>query len=149
MSPQTLHLEQAPRFRNKTLAALLALFFGSLGAHGLYLGRRLWWLPLAYTMLMAAGVLVADTWWDNIFVHLLIVPVTAGILEAVILALRDPARFDAVYNPQGGGRNSHGWPSVLTAIAGAVAFVNISLYWLAIIVLALYRHLGWLDSWVY
>ncbi|MGE8545921.1 hypothetical protein [Alcaligenes sp. Marseille-Q7550] len=149
MSPQTLHLEQASRFRNKTLAALLALFFGSLGAHGLYLGRRLWWLPLAYTMLMAAGVLVADTWWDNIFVHLLIVPVTAGILEAVILALRDPARFDAVYNPQGGGRNSHGWPSVLTAIAGAVAFVNISLYWLAIIVLALYRHLGWLDSWVY
>ena len=149
MSPQTLHLEQASRFRNKTLAALLALFFGSLGAHGLYLGRRLWWLPLAYTMLMAAGVLVADTWWDNIFVHLLIVPVTAGILEAVILALRDSARFDAVYNPQGGGRNSHGWPSVLTAIAGAVAFVNISLYWLAIIVLALYRHLGWLDSWVY
>ncbi|WP_394061331.1 hypothetical protein [Alcaligenes sp. WGS1538] len=149
MSPQTLRLEQASRFRNKTLAALLALFFGSLGAHGLYLGRRLWWLPLAYTMLMAAGVLVADTWWDNIFVHLLIVPVTAGILEAVILALRDPARFDAVYNPQGGGRNSHGWPSVLTAIAGAVAFVNISLYWLAIIVLALYRHLGWLDSWVY
>ncbi len=149
MSPQKLRLEQASRFRNKTLAALLALFFGSLGAHGLYLGRRLWWLPLAYTMLMAAGVLVADTWWDNIFVHLLIVPVTAGILEAVILALRDPARFDAVYNPHGGGRNSHGWPSVLTAIAGAVAFVNISLYWLAIIVLALYRHLGWLDSWVY
>lgn len=149
MSPQSLLLDQAPRFRNKTQAALLALFFGALGAHGHYLGRRLWWLPLAYTLLMAAGVMVADTWWDSVFLHLLIIPVTAGILEAVILALRDPARFDAVYNPQGAGINSHGWPSVLTAIAGAVAFVNVSLYWLAIIVLAVYRHLGWLDIGVY
>ncbi|WP_341668913.1 hypothetical protein [Alcaligenes sp. SDU_A2] len=149
MSPPALLLEGAPHFRNKTVAAWLALTLGALGAHGLYLGRRRWWLPLVYSVLMLAGMLFAANWRESVFLHLLFVPVVAGILESVVLALRDPARFDALYNPRQEVSNRHGWPSVLTAVLGAVALVNIGLYWLTVIILAVYRALGWLDGGIY
>ena len=37
------------KFRHKALAALLASLTGALGLNRLYLGQKLWWLPLAVT----------------------------------------------------------------------------------------------------
>ena len=38
------------RFRHKALAALLAALTGAFGLNRIYLGQRLWWLPLGITL---------------------------------------------------------------------------------------------------
>ena len=106
-------------------------------------------IPLVFTGLALLGTLVFQQGLDSLFPNLLILPVSAGIIEAVILALRSPEKFDALYNPQSDQHNQHGWPSVLTAVVSTVAFANISLFWLVHIIMAFYRYMGWLDLSVY
>ncbi len=149
MSQQTLSLEQTRAFRHKVTAAWLSLLLGAVGAHGRYLGRRYWYVPLVFTALCVLGAIVFHQGLDSLFPNLLILPVSAGIVEAVILALRSPQNFDAIYNPQSGQHNQHGWPSVLTAVVATVAFANVSLFWLVHIIMAFYRYMGWLDLSVY
>ncbi|MBY6348233.1 TM2 domain-containing protein [Providencia rettgeri] len=149
MSHQTLSLEQTKPFRHKVTAAWLSLLLGAVGAHHRYLGRRFWYGPLVFTGLAVLGSIVFQHGLDSLFPNLLILPVSAGIVEAVILALRSPQNFDAIYNPQSDQHNQHGWPSVLTAVVSTVAFANISLFWLVHIIMAFYRYMGWLDLSVY
>ncbi|HBJ67721.1 TM2 domain-containing protein [Alcaligenes faecalis] len=149
MSQQTLSFEQTKPFRHKVTAAWLSLLLGMVGAHHRYLGRRFWYVPLVFTGLAILGTLVFQQGLDSLFPNLLILPVSAGIIEAVILALRSPEKFDALYNPQSDQHNQHGWPSVLTAVVSTVAFANISLFWLVHIIMAFYRYMGWLDLSVY
>ncbi|MBX6962975.1 TM2 domain-containing protein [Alcaligenes faecalis] len=149
MSQQTLSFEQTKPFRHKVTAAWLSLLLGVVGAHHRYLGRRFWYVPLVFTGLAILGTLVLHQGLDSLFPNLLILPVSAGIIEAVILALRSPEKFDALYNPQSDQHNQHGWPSVLTAVVSTVAFANISLFWLVHIIMAFYRYMGWLDLSVY
>lgn len=149
MSQQTMSFEQTKPFRHKVTAAWLSLLLGMVGAHHRYLGRRFWYVPLVFTGLVILGTLVFQQGLDSLFPNLLILPVSAGIIEAVILALRSPEKFDVLYNPQSDQHNQHGWPSVLTAVVSTVAFANISLFWLVHIIMAFYRYMGWLDLSVY
>ena len=100
MSQQTLSFEQTKPFRHKVTAAWLSLLLGVVGAQHRYLGRRFWYVPLMFTSLAILGTLVFQQGLDSLFPNLLILPVSAGIIEAVILALRSPEKFDALYNPQ-------------------------------------------------
>jgi hypothetical protein len=104
-------------FRRKSLAALLAFLLGAVGAHRLYLGRPLWWLPLATSALMLPLLLGVRNWYQSPAFFVLMVPVTAGFIEALVLALMPDETFDARFNPGSGRRNASGWDAVLVAIA--------------------------------
>lgn len=103
-------------FRHKALAALLAFLFGGLGAHRLYLGLRLWWLPLAVTMICAPMLIGVRDWYQTPPFFIAMVPVVAGFIHALVLALMPDEKFDARYNPGSVRRNHSGWDAVLVAI---------------------------------
>jgi len=105
------------KFRNKATAALLAALAGALGLEQIYLGQRLWWMPLvvtAITLPLLAGV---RDWYQSPAFFVLMVPVTAGFIHALVLALMPDERFDARFNPGKERRNRSGWSAVLVAIA--------------------------------
>jgi TM2 domain-containing membrane protein YozV len=106
-----------PMFRRKWLAALLAFLFGALGAHRLYLGRPRWWLPLAVSAMLLPLLLGVRNWYQSPAFFVLMVPVTAGLIEALVLALMPDEKFDARFNPGAARRNASGWDAVLVAIA--------------------------------
>ncbi len=117
-------LKTKPRYRNKTLAAWLALLLGAVGAHRLYLrGWRdglawLWPLP---TMAGAFGfwrlrVMGLDDGLGALLVPLLGLSLSAAMLTAIIYALTPDAKWDARHNP-GQAATSTGWGAVLAAIA--------------------------------
>lgn len=104
-------------FRHKALAALIAFLFGALGLHRLYLGLRLWWLPPAITMPMLALMLGVRNWYQTPAFFIAMVPVVAGFIHALVLALTPDAKFDARFNAGCARRNGSGWDAVLVAIA--------------------------------
>lgn len=107
-------------FRRKSLAAVLAFAFGALGAHRVYLGQRLWWLPLAVTMLAVPLLIGVKNWYQTPAFFVLVIPFVAGCIEALVLALMPDAKFDARFNPDAGRTNRSGWDAVLVAIATLV-----------------------------
>ena len=104
-------------FRRKSLAALLAFLLGAVGAHRLYLGQPRWWLPLAVTALMLPLLIGVRNWYQSPAFFVVMVPVIAGFIEALVLALMPDERFDARFNGAGERRNNSGWDAVLVAIA--------------------------------
>lgn len=104
-------------FRRKWLAALLAFLFGALGAHRIYLVRPRWWLPLAVTALMLPLLMGVHNWYQTPAFFVLMVPVVAGFIEALVLALMPDEKFDACFNAAADRRNASGWDAVLVAIA--------------------------------
>ncbi len=103
-------------FRRKSLAALLAFLLGALGFHRLYLDRPRWWLPLAVTVLMLPLLIGVHNWYQTPAFFVLMVPVIAGFIEALVLALMPDEKFDARYNAGVERRNDSGWDAVLVAI---------------------------------
>lgn len=103
-------------FRHKALSALLAFLFGGLGLDRLYLGQRLWWLPLAVTAGMAPLLLGVSNWYQTPAFFILMVPVIAGFIHALVLALIPDEKFDARFNSGAARRNGSGWDAVLVAI---------------------------------
>ena len=110
-------LRAAMPFRRKATAALLAFLVGAFGAHRLYLGAGRWWLPLGVTVAMIPLLLGVENWYRSPAFFLLMVPVAAGFIEALRLALMPDEKFDALYNPGSDRRNASGWAPVLVAIA--------------------------------
>jgi TM2 domain-containing membrane protein YozV len=104
-------------FRLKSLAALLAFLFGAFGVHRLYLGRPRWWLPLAVTALMLPLLIGVRNWYQTPAFFVLMVPVVAGFIEALVLALMPDEKFDRRFNAESRRRNDSGWGAVLVAIA--------------------------------
>ena len=104
-------------FRRKSLAALLAFLLGAFGAHRLYLGRPGWWLALAVTALTLPLLIGVRNWYQTPAFFVLMVPVIAGFIEALILALMPDEKFDARFNARSERRNDSGWDAVLVAIA--------------------------------
>lgn len=104
-------------FRRKSVAALLAFVLGAFGAHRLYLGRPRWWLPLAVTALMLPLLIGVRNWYQTPAFFVLMVPVVAGFIEALVLALMADEKFDARFNASAQRRNGSGWDAVLVAIA--------------------------------
>jgi uncharacterized membrane-anchored protein len=104
-------------FRRKSLAALLAFTLGAFGLHRAFLGQRLWWLPLAVSAAMLPLLVGVRNWYQSPAFFVLMVPVVAGFIEALVLALMPDHKFDARFNADSGRRNHSGWDAVLVAIA--------------------------------
>ena len=104
-------------FRHKALAALLAAVTGALGVHRLYLGLPFWWLPLLITLGAVPLIVGVDHWYQTAPFFVLMVPVIAGFLHALVIALMPDDRFDARFNSTHQRRNQSGWDAVLVAVA--------------------------------
>lgn len=104
-------------FKHKGLAGLLAFLLGWAGAHWWYLGRRFAWLPLLATVviLLVAG-LRPTPFYSQISYYLVLVPIMAGVIEALVLCLMSDERFDARYNTGHTRRSNSGWGPVLLAM---------------------------------
>lgn len=115
-------------FRHKALAALLASIAGALGLNRLYLGQKLWWLPLGVTLGALPLTLGVNNWYQTPPFFVLMVPVVAGFIQALFIALMPDDRFDGRFNIGQARRNRSGWDAVLVAIAtlmvGAVVLMT-------------------------
>ena len=112
-------------FRRKSFAALLAFLLGAFGAHRVYLGRPRWWLPLAVTALTLPLLLGVRNWYQTPAFFVLMVPVVAGFIEALVIALMPDEKFDARFNAASQRRNDSGWDAVLVAIATLMVGVTV------------------------
>nr|MBF0683160.1 TM2 domain-containing protein [Pseudomonas sp.] len=117
----------SPRtFRHKTVAALLAFLLGWAGAHWWYLGRPRPWIPLAFTaLIVGVAALRPAPFFSQLWYYLILIPLTAGFVEALVLSLRSDAKFDARYNPGHTEKSRNGWGAVLIAIA--TLFIGMSI----------------------
>jgi hypothetical protein len=104
-------------FRNKTVAALLSFLGGGLGAPWLYLGSKGWWLAPAVTAFSLPLLLGVKNWYQTPAFFLAMVPVIAGFVYALVIALMRDEAFDARYNPGQTCHNRSGWGAVLVAAA--------------------------------
>lgn len=104
-------------FRHKALAALLAALTGAFGINRVYLGQPLWWLPLAVTLVALPLIIGVGNWYQSPAFFVLMVPVVAGFIQALVIALMPDQRFDARFNAGQSRRNDSGWDAVLVAIA--------------------------------
>jgi len=114
----------APRFRSKTLTALLAFLFGSLGAHRFYLyGWRdaFGWAHMIGTALGIPGVLLLiATERASALGWVLVLPgaasVLAAFLAAIVYGLRPDEKWDAQFNEGRDARSQSGWGVVFVVI---------------------------------
>lgn len=104
-------------FRHKALAALMASLTGALGFNRLYLGQPLWWLPLGVTLIALPLLIGVDNWYQTPAFFVVMVPVIAGFMQALFIALTPDDRFDARFNAGQQRRNRSGWDAVLVAVA--------------------------------
>lgn len=130
-----------PRFRHKALAALLAAVTGALGLNRVYLGQRLWWLPLGITLGALPLLLGVRNWYQTPAFFVAMVPVVAGFLQALVLALMPDERFDARFNPASARRNQSGWNAVLVAIASLAAGAIVLMSTIALLFQTYYENL--------
>ena len=110
-----------PRFRHKALAALLAAVTGALGLNRIYLGQGLWWLPLGITVASLPLLIGVRNWYQTPAFFVAMVPVIAGFLQALVLALMPDEKFDARFNAATERRNRSGWDAVFVAIGSLAA----------------------------
>jgi hypothetical protein len=122
-----------PAFRHKAFAALLAAVAGALGVHRLYLGQRLWWLPLGVTAGALPLLIGVRNWYQTPAFFIVMVPVIAGFVQALVLALMPDAAFDARFNGGSDRRNRSGWGAVLVAVASLAAGTIVLLTTLALL----------------
>lgn len=81
--------------RNKTVAALMALFLGNLGIHKFYLGKKS--AGLAYLLMTLFGWLLSVIIIGLIPVFIIII---MSFVDCVSLLLMDENEFDEKYNSQ-------------------------------------------------
>ncbi|HUH88016.1 MAG TPA: NINE protein [Pusillimonas sp.] len=134
--------------RSKVIVALLSALLGVFGAHWWYLGRRWAWLVTLTSCVLIVLAQLYPVWWDNPPFLLLIIPVTAGFIEALVFSLKPDAWFDARYNAGSGRTTRTGWAPVLIAIFTTLLGSSVSLFGIALIVMHVYKALGWLDGYV-
>ena len=134
--------------RSKVVAAWLACLLGVFGAHWWYMGRRGAWVVTAFAVAMLAWCTRWPVWWDSPPFLVLIVPLTAGVIESAVFALRSDEAFDARYNAGSGRQTRTGWNAVLAAIFATLMGGTAVLFLLAVIVIHVYKALGWLDGYV-
>ncbi|NYT35644.1 TM2 domain-containing protein [Allopusillimonas soli] len=132
--------------RSKVAAAWLASLFGVIGAHWWYLGRPRAWAITAFGVLMLALSRLYPVWWDSPPFLILIIPITAGFIESLVFALKTDEWFDARYNPRSGRCNQTGWSAVFAAIFSTLVGAAVLTFGIALIVLHVYKALGWLDG---
>jgi TM2 domain-containing membrane protein YozV len=107
---------QATSHKSKPLAGLFAALLGAIGAHRLYLGWRWWWIYAVVAVPCAVWAFQSREWFKQPAFFLGMVPVVAGLLEAIVISLTPDEKWDAKYNPQPGQTSANRWPPVLIAI---------------------------------
>lgn len=98
--------------KNKTLATLLALLLGGVGAHRFYLRGSLDKLGLIHvSSLPMCGLIIGLAPDADPFFKLLplLVSYVAGFLEALIIGLTPDEKFDAAFNPESGKKSASNW----------------------------------------
>lgn len=123
MSASSAASATATPYRSKTLAAWLALLFGPLGLHRMYLhglGDRWAWLHPLPTALGLIGLhrhltLGQDDRLAWALLPLLGLSISVAMLTAIVWALTPDERWDARHNPGREGVRT-GWGPVLAAI---------------------------------
>ncbi|MES2152762.1 MAG: NINE protein [Pseudomonadota bacterium] len=106
--------------KNKTVATLLALTLGGLGAHRFYLKGSLDRLGLLHlTCLPIAGMVYGLAPGANWFFKLLplLVSCILGFLEALVLGLLADDKWDLKYNAGSGRQSDSDWPLALLLVA--------------------------------
>lgn len=103
-------------FRHKAVAALLASLTGAIGLNRLYLGQSFWWLPLGVTLIALPLLIGVKNWYQTPAFFVLMVPVVAGFIQALVIALMPDERFDARFNATHARRNRSGWDAVIVAV---------------------------------
>jgi hypothetical protein len=128
MDATLIAISHMAKFRHKAFAAALASVGGAFGLNRLYLGQKGWWLPLALTAATLPLLINVKNWYQSTPFFVLMIPVTAGFIQALFIALMPDERFDARFNGGSSRRNHSGWDAVLVAIAtlagGAIALMS-------------------------
>jgi TM2 domain-containing membrane protein YozV len=116
--------------KNKTVATLLALVLGALGAHRFYLRGSVDKLGLLHLASLPASALVlALAPHANPFYQALplLVSAIAGFIEALVIGLLADAPWDAAHNAGSGRQSASNWPLALllvgTMLVGATVLI--------------------------
>lgn len=112
------------KFRSKTVAALLAFLFGSLGAHRFYLygpRERFAWMHIVATALGVLGLAwvlgsrgTSTLGW--VFTMIGAISLFAAFLTAIVYGLRPDAKWDTQFNASLKRRSQSGWSVVFIVI---------------------------------
>lgn len=135
--------------RNKVVVAWMASVFGIFSAHWWYLGRRHAWIMTTFGVVMLVLAQFYPVWWDSPPLLLLLIPISAGIIEAVVFALKPDDKFDAQYNPHSAVQTKTGWDAVIAAIVTTLLGGIVIVFGIAITVVHVYTAMGWLDDYVF
>ncbi|WP_442593044.1 NINE protein [Parapusillimonas sp. JC17] len=135
--------------RSKVAAAWLACLLGMFGAHWWYMGRRWAWAVTAFSLLMIVLAQLYPVWWDNPPFLLLLIPTTAGYIDALVYALMPDEKFDARYNSGSRRMTKTGWNAVIAAIFTTFFGSTVVMFGIAVTVMHVYTAMGWLDGLVY
>lgn len=120
-------------FKHKALAAMLASLTGALGLNRLYLGQKLWWLPLAVTLIALPLIIGVKNWYQTPAFFVLMLPVIAGFVQALLIALMPDERFDLRFNAGQSRRNRSGWDAVLVAVITLMAGATVLMTTIALL----------------
>lgn len=124
--------------KDRFIAALLAFFFGGLGAHRFYLGSVRWWWYGAWLitgMVLFAAVATKATTWILVFALL---PVWLGFVEAMAFGVMPDQKWDARFNEGSGKHSENGWNCVFVAILGLL--VGTTIFMTTVILAAQYYY---------
>lgn len=116
--------------KNKTVATLLALLLGGLGAHRFYLKGGTDRLGLLHLCsLPVAGILYGAVRPHPFYMLLpLLVSFVAGYVEALAIGLTPDEQWDARHNRGSGRQSRSSWPLpvllVLTMMVGAIVLIG-------------------------
>lgn len=108
------------RHKNKTIATLLALLLGGLGAHRFYIKSPLDRIGLLHLCSVpVAGLVYGLGHAPNPFWVLLplLVSYSAGFIEALVIGLTPDEKWDATYNAGSGARSRSNWVVVVLLVA--------------------------------
>jgi len=116
--------------KNKTVATLLALLLGGIGAHRFYLKGSVDRIGLLHLCaLPVVGILYGSVKPHPFYIALpLLLSFIAGYLEALVLGLMPDEKFDVRYNAGNGRASRSNWTLpvvlVLSAMVGAVVLIG-------------------------
>lgn len=134
--------------RNKVVVSWLASILGLFSLHWWYLGRRYAWVMSMFAIIMLLLAQFYPVWWNNPPFLLLLLPVSAGIIESVVFALTPDEKFDQRYNSGSATQTKTGWNAVIAAIVAAFLGGTVIIFGLSMAVIYIYKAMGWLDEFI-
>jgi len=102
------------RFKNKTLATLLAVLGGLFGLHRFYLDGNGSWRAWLYPTLTVIGMLAAPIWIPALVLTFGVF--FTSLIEGLTFAVTPDERWDARWNAGEERRNDSGWTVIITAV---------------------------------